>query len=546
MSHIKKIFSNRIFSYASCLIFAVIACAFALPSVFFNTLSWIQNIFVLNISWFYVLLVFFFFCMCLCLAFGPYGKIRLGLGAKPPRYSTFTWVAMLFSAGMGTGLLFSGVYEPLYHYFYPPVGEGGADPARELSYRLTFLHWGFSGWAIYTVMGLAIAYFSFRKGRPQRLSSIFYPLLKQKTAGSVGTAIDVLSVSAILFGVAVTLGRGSMQINSGLKELTGLPYSQLVQSGIICVVTVCAALSLLSGLNRGIRRLSELNIVLCLLLLLFTLFTGPTVFLFNSFVEHTGSYLQNLIGDMTRVGSLGSVEWRSRWTILYWAWWIAWAPFVGIFIARISEGRTIRQFVLACLIVPTVLSCLWFAVFGGTALHYHVTGTMDLKPFLQAEYSRVVFEFLKYLPFTKIMSVLTLFAVVIFFVTSSDSASYVVHHISSTGGKKAEVLDSSLEATHPLSEVTNPSLEATHPLSEATSSPSQDPAGRKEILSKIYWALLEGLLAMALICFGGIKSLELLVIVMAFPFSILMLLVCFVFLRELKKDFSLKSSDLLS
>lgn len=523
---IKKVFWNPIPIGASFLVFSVLGVIFAVPDFFFSSLSWIQNIFVLNISWFYVLLIFCFFCVCLYLAFGPYRKVRLGLISKP-RYSNFTWLSMLFSAGMGTGLMFSGVYEPLYHYFYPPVGEGGTEQSLALSFQLTFLHWGFSGWAIYTIMGVAMAYFFFRKNRPLRISCMCFPFLnqvdskraehhtkqnglsthatravaenskqryvKEKTKKIIGISIDVLSITVILFGVATTLGRGSLQINSGLKELFGIPYSQFVQSGIICVITLIATLSLLSGLNRGIRRLSEFNIFICVLLLLFTLFVGPTAFLLNSFVEYSGAYLQNLIGSMTYVNSLGSAEWRSQWTILYWAWWIAWSPFVGLFIARISEGRTIQQFVMGCLIVPTVLSCFWFVVFGCTAIQYHASGIMDLKPLLKTEYSMIIFEFFKHLPFSKIASVITLLAVVVFFITSSDSASYIVHRISHT---------------------------------------------KAPLFGKIYWAVLEGVLAMTIIYFGGMKALELLVIIMAFPFSFLLCLLCYTFFKELRKDFS--------
>ena len=496
---IKKTFWNPIFTGSFFLIFLVLFLAFSAPALFFSVLSWIQNVFVINISWFYVLLVFFFFCFCIYMAFGPYRKVRLGPSSRP-KYTRFTWIAMLFSAGMGTGLLFSGVYEPLYHYFHPPVGTGGTPESLQLSFQLTFLHWGFSGWAIYTVMGLAFAYFSFCKGFPWRISSICYPVstqnpVKRETSGIGGTAIDVLSVTVILFGVATTLGRGAMQINSGLKELFGISYSQLSQSVIISVITLAATASLLSGLDKGIRRLSELNIFVCVFLLLFILFTGPTAFLMDSFVEYSGAYLQNLLGSMTWVHSLGSTEWRSQWTILYWAWWIAWAPFVGLFIARISKGRTIQEFVLGSLLIPSLVSCIWFVVFGGTAIQYHLIGEMNLVSLLKTEYSMVVFEFLKLFPFTKLISVVTLFAVVIFFVTSSDSASYVIHNISNRTGKPS-------------------------------------------YFGKTYWALLEGVLAMVLIYFGGIEALQLLVIIVAFPFSLLLCFICYSFLKELRKDFT--------
>ena len=488
---IRKLFSFPVFTGTSLLVLLVVVCALSLPEVFLNILLWIQNIFVLYVSWFYVLLIFSFFCVCLYLAFGPYGGVRLGRTDRP-KYNSLTWLAMLFSAGMGTGLVFSGVYEPLYHYFYPFVGEGGTSESATLSFQLTFLHWGFSGWAVYTLMGLAMAYFLFCKNYPPRISGMLSPIFGKKMQGGWGQLVDILSIMVILFGVSATLGRGSLQINSGLKELFSLPYSGLMQGFIIGGVTLLSTVSVLSGLNKGIRRLSELNIFLCVLILLFILFTGPTVFLLNAFVEHTGNYLQNFLSLMTRVDSLGSVEWRSQWTILYWAWWIAWAPFVGLFIARISEGRTIRQFVTGALLVPSLLSALWFVVFGGSGIQYHIDKVMNLQPLLKTEYSLLVFEFLKHFPFSQFISLLMLLAVVIFFVTSSDSASYVIHHIA---GKTALPTDSA---------------------------------------GKVYWAVLEGVLAGVLIYFGGMKSMELLVIVMAFPFSILLCLIAVSFFKELK------------
>ncbi len=406
---------------------------------------------------------------------------------------------MLFSAGMGTGLLFSGVYEPLYHYVYPPTGERGTEHALSLSFQLTFLHWGFSGWAVYTLMGLAMSYLCFHGKARLRISDMLPFALQKKT----GILIDILTVTVILLGVATTLGRGALQINSGLKDLFGLPYSPLIQSGLVLVVTLMATVSLLSGLNKGIRFLSEWNIIVCVFLLLFVLLVGPTAFLLTSFVEHGGAYLKNLPKLMAF--SHGEVEWRSQWTTLYWAWWLAWAPFVGLFIARISEGRTIRQFVTGALLVPTVFSCLWFVVFGGTALQYHKMGLMNLEPLLKTEYSSLVFAFFQHLPWTKLVSGLALMAVVVFFVTSSDSASYVIHLMAETRNKTAD------KNTNPMEGVDK----------------------KQNRLSKVCWSALEGLLAMALIYFGGMKSMELLVIIMASPFSILFCLIVWSFFKQL-------------
>ena len=485
----QKIF-NSIFISSSLSVLSILIGSIVFPKWFFNTLTWIKATFVLNISWFYTLTIFCLFCFCLYLVFSSYGRIRLGSTSKP-RYNTFTWIAMLFSAGMGTGLLFSGVYEPLHHYLFPPLGKGSTPESMDLSFQLTFLHWGFSGWVVYTCVGLIVAYFCFQKKLPFRISSILHPFLKDKIHGPIGVIIDTVSITAILFGIATSLGRGTMQINSGLKHLFQLPFSEWSQGCIIITITIIATFSVLSGLNRGIRRLSEMNMILCLFLLIFMLFSGPTIFLLNSFVEYTGLYLQNLVTYMTRIQSLGPTDWRSKWTILYWAWWIAWAPFVGLFIARISEGRTVREFIIGCLVAPTVLSFIWFTVFGGTAIHYHIENLMNLEPFVKTEYSILAFKFLEHFPFAKVTTLITLITVAIFFITSSDSASYVIHRMSSTQKNPAKI-------------------------------------------GKIYWSFIEGLLALMLVFSGGIQSLELLVIITAFPFTILICLMVYGFFKELQ------------
>ena len=400
-------------------------------------------------------------------------------------------MAMLFSAGMGTGLLFSGVYEPLYHYFHPPAGPGATPSARDLSFQLTFLHWGVAGWAVYTFMGLAVSHFAFQKKLPLRISSLLYPFLKERVFGPAGKAVDIFSVTVILFGVSTTLGRGALQINSGLKELLNIPFSSLSQGLIIVVVTAVATLSVVSGLNRGIRRLSELSVFLCLFLLFFVLFSGPAVFILGSFVEQCGAYLQNLMGGITQVKHPGSAEWKSQWTILYWAWWMAWGPFMGVFIARISEGRTVQQCVLAGLTAPVLLSLLWFTVFGGAAIFYETENITNLQPFLKTEYSILIFKFLELLPLGKALSFISLFTVVVFFVTSSDSASYVIHRISSK-------------------------------------------AGSSPVWGKIYWSVLEGGLALMMVFSGGIHSLELLVILATFPFAVLMVVIAIGLLKDLR------------
>lgn len=486
-------FLNPISLSVSIFVVYILGLSIFFPQFLYNVLFWVQQVFVLSISWFYVLVIFLLFCLCIYLVFSRYGKLRIG-SLSQPKYNTFTWTAMLFSAGMGTGLIFSGVYEPVYHYVFPPVGQGLTEESLNLSYQLTFLHWGFSGWIIYTCMGLFFSHFCLYKKYPLRLSYMLTPIFKDKVHGPAGYLIDIIAVIAILFGVACSLGRGTMQMTSGLEHLFDLPIStQTNQIIIIAVITFCATLSVISGLNKGIRRLSEINIIICSLLLLLTLLIGPTVYVFNSFIEQSGAYIQNIVEQMTRIQSLGSVEWRSRWTIMYWAWWFAWSPFVGLFIAKISEGRTVRSFIIGAVLIPSLISFLWFSVFGGSALYYQMNQVIDLAPLLETEYSLLLFKFFEAFPFTKFFSILGLISVAVFFITSSDSASYIIHHIAASGNQKTS------------------------------------------LRWKIYWAVLEGLLALVLLISGGIQSLELLVIITAFPFTVLLLLTGYGFLKEMRK-----------
>ncbi len=488
MNDSKNNFLNPISIGSSLFVFFILSLSIFFPKILFKTLSWIQGIFVINISWFYILAIFLLFSLCLYLIFSRHGNIRLGAISKP-RYNNFTWISMLFSAGMGTGLLFSAVYEPLHHYIYPPTGKGLTEEAFNLSYQLTFLHWGFSGWIIYASMGMMFAYFCLYKKLPFRLSYMLYPIFKDKIKGPLGYMIDIFAVVAILFGVACSLGRGALQISSGVRYIFHFPISEQIQQiSIICGITAFATISVLSGLNKGIRRLSEVNIIFCFALLIFILSLGPTIHIFNSFVEQSGAYLQNLVSNLTQIRSLGSSEWRSQWTILYWAWWFAWSPFVGIFIAKISEGRTLRTFIIGTILIPSTISFLWFTVFGGTAIYYQMNGLIDLSSLLKSEYTLTLFKFLEAFPFAKISSIIGIITVALFFITSSDSASYVIHHISSK---------------------------------------------RVTQMGKTYWALLEGVLAIILLLSGGLRSLELLVIITAFPFTILLLVACYGFLKEI-------------
>ncbi len=318
----------------------------------------IQGWIISRLGWFYTLAVATFLVFVIGLALSSFGRIKLGPPDSEPEFGFVTWIAMLFSAGMGIGLMFYGVAEPVLHYASPPTGQGGTIAAAREALPLTLLHWGLHAWAIYAVVGLAIAYFSFRHGLPLTIRSTLFPVLGNRINGWAGHAVDIFAVLGTMFGIATSLGFGVMQVNAGLGYLFGLPENLGVQVTLIAVVTGAATLSVASGLGKGIRRLSELNIVLALLLLVFVLLAGPTEFLMQALVQNTGAYLGDLVADTFNLYAYQPNDWIGDWTLFYWGWWISWAPFVGVFIARVSRGRTIREFAIGVLGVPTLLAAL--------------------------------------------------------------------------------------------------------------------------------------------------------------------------------------------
>ncbi len=337
--------------------------------------GWLQQEITTHFSWLYILSMTGFLCFALFLGFSRYGKLRLGSDVDRPEFGTATWFAMLFSAGMGIGMLFYGVVEPVSHYLSPPRGEAASLLAARESMGITLFHWGFHPWALYALVALALAYFGFRRGLPLSFRSVFYPILGSRIHGRLGDCIDILAVLATLFGLATSLGLGAKQVNAGLYYVFGLEQGTGIQVTIIACITAVAVASLVSGLDVGIRRLSELNMGLAGFLLLFLFVFGPTVFLFNSLVENVGEYLRYLpkASFWTASYQEGSASgWLGGWTVFYWGWWIAWSPFVGMFIARISKGRTIREFIAGTLLVPTGVAAIWMTGFGSTALHQEI------------------------------------------------------------------------------------------------------------------------------------------------------------------------------
>jgi glycine betaine transporter len=391
-----------------------------------------------NFGWVFILSSFGFLAFSIYLAASRYGRIRLGGDDERPEFSTVSWVAMMFSAGMGIGLMFFGVAEPMSHMGTPPFGL--ADPntkgAAQVAMEYSYFHWALHPWAIYAIVGLALAYFCFRKGMPNLISTAFYPLLGDRVYGPVGKTIDILAIFATLFGSATSLGLGALQINQGLNVLFGVGGKNSVGMAIvvIAVLTVCFILSAISGVHRGIQWLANTNMVLAVFLLLFLFVLGPTVFILDTFVQSIGGYLANIIPMSFRTASYGDSAFVSGWTVFYWAWWISWAPFVGTFIARISRGRTIREFVVGVILVPSVVSFVWFAILGGTAIDLQLSGAADIAgPVSAGNQPGALFLTLQQFPLFWLTALIVVVLVALFFISGADAASVVMGMLSSRG-----------------------------------------------------------------------------------------------------------------
>ena len=387
-------------------------------------------------GWFYMLAVAIFLMSIIALAFSPYGSIKLGPDHAEAEYKFLEWFAMLFSAGYGIALLFYGVAEPVLHFASPPLSTPQTIAAAKEAMQIAYFHWGFHIWAIYGVVGLSLAYFSFRHGLPLSVRSTLYPLIGDKIHGPIGHTVDVFAIVGTMFGIATSLGLSVAQINAGLNYLLPemVPVSTTVQVIIIVLVTAAALVSVLAGMDKGVKRLSILNMVLATALMLFVFIVGPSIFILNAFMENTGSYLGNIVERTFSLQAYQSSDWIGSWTLFIFAWTIAWAPFVGLFIAKISRGRTIREFVLGVMLVPTLFTFFWFSVFGDTALHMiMVDGYTSLISEVQNNQAIALFKLLEQLPFTQIVSSLTVLLIITFFVTSSDSGSLVIDALAAGG-----------------------------------------------------------------------------------------------------------------
>ncbi|WP_018994508.1 MULTISPECIES: BCCT family transporter [unclassified Thioalkalivibrio] len=437
------------------------------------------------LGWYYVLVVTVFLVFSVYLMFSRYGGIRLGDQFEAPRFSYAAWFAMLFSAGMGIGLLFWSIAEPMYHYLDPPHADGETSAAAAEAMRYTFFHWGLHAWAIYIVVGLSLAYYAYRHNLPLLIRSSLYPFIGDRIYGPWGHLIDIVALFGTMFGVATSLGLGVMQINSGLNYVFGIEESTAMQIILVAIITLIAVGSVALGVDRGIKRLSNFNIGLAVILLALLLIMGPTLFILRLLVESTGVYVQHLPEMSLWADTIDETGWATAWTIFYWGWWISWAPYVGMFIARVSRGRTIREFVAGVLLAPTAAAFVWLSVFGGTAMGYEVGGVANISGAVEESVSTALFATIEAMPLWDWLAVLAMAAatvlIVTFFVTSSDSGSLVIDTLAS-------------------GDVRNPT-----------------------VTQRVYWAILEGVVASILLLAGGLAALQAAAISVGLPFSVVML-----------------------
>ncbi len=498
---------NRVFLISGLAIILFVALTLIFPTqaepIFSSTRDWLTA----NLDWFFISAANVFVILCLVLIFSPLGKVRIGGTEASADFSYLGWFSMLFAAGMGIGLMFYGVSEPLSHFTaayggtemgeagrvdWAPLGGAGGDAeaARRLGMAATIYHWALHPWAIYAVLALGLAIFSFNKGLPLTVRSIFYPLLGERVWGWPGHVIDILAILATLFGLATSLGLGASQAAAGLSTLFGTPEGVTMEVVLVVGITLIALISVVAGLEAGVKRLSQVNMTLAALLMLFVIIVGPTLGILTGFFANLGAYLQNLPALANPIGREDS-NFSQGWTAFYWAWWISWSPFVGMFIARVSRGRTVREFLTAVLLIPSVACVLWMTVFGGTAITQYLGGYQDAAA---AELPLQLFAMLDALPLAQITSFIGIILVVVFFVTSSDSGSLVIDTISA-GGK--------VNAPTP---------------------------------QRVFWCTFEGLVAIALILGGGLIALQAMAVSAGFPFTIVLLVACISLVKGLMSE----------
>lgn len=478
-----------------------ILTALVWPDQSANLFNGLFNLIIGQFSWLYMIGATVFVGFCLVIGLSKYGKIKLGKDDEKPAYKMFSWVAMLFCCGTGIGLLFWCTSEPMMHYAAAPFTDSNTALAAQQALRQSFFHWGIHPWAIYVVVGLSLAYFGFRKDLPPLLSSSLYPFMGEKgMVGPLGKTIDIIAIVCTVFGVATSLGMGAMQVATGLNYLYGIPSSMVTFVVIVLITTVIFIMSSITGINKGIKWLSNINLTMAIILLAFIMTLGPTGYILNTFSQVMGDYLQNIVWMSFFVDSNGETAaltyegWIGSWTIFYWAWWLAWAPFVGTFIARISRGRTIRQFIFGVLVIPTLFSCIWFSAFGGTALHMELFEGISISAAVAENSTTAIFAMLSNLPLSTFLSLISMLIVLIFFITSADSATYVVSMMSSKGN------------LYP------------------------------DIKLKILWGVITASVALLLLLAGGLAPMQKISIAIAFPFLFVMFLCIFSMFKFLGQE----------
>ncbi len=480
----------------------IITAIMAVWSIFFKDsfTSFSDKIFsvlTVDFGWSYLLSMTAFVAFCLFIAFSKYGKIKLGPDDSKPEYNTVSWFAMLFGAGMGVGLVFWGVAEPLSHFIAPMGLESASTEAADFAMKTSFMHWGIHPWANYCVLGLALAYFQFRKGKPGLISSIFEPLIGEKGVnGAIGKTIDILAIFATVAGITTSLGLGVLQINSGINYLFGIPKTLFVQIIIIVVFSVIYIWSAVAGIEKGIKVVSDVNLYLAFAIMVLAVIVGPRLAMIDSFVNGLGQYIGNFIGDSMYTNTYGDNSWVNAWRIFYWAWWIAWAPFVGAFIARISRGRTIKEFVFGVVLAPAIGSLVWFAIFGSLGINLGIKEILSTEVMtnIVASPETALFIVMESYPLGKILSIISMVLVCTFFITSANSGTFVLSMLSTEG--------------------------------------NLNPPNSK----KVVWGVVQSLLAVGLLIAGGLKPLQTISIIAAFPFIFIMIFACISLVKALRKE----------
>lgn len=488
---------NRVFYISLAIVLPMCLWAVVANESFSNSANYTLSFLTTKFGWLYLIAMLAFVIFAISIAFSKYGSIKLGPDDSKPEYSTTSWFAMLFGAGMGIGLIFWGVAEPLSHFITPKGSiTPGSIEAADFAIKSSFLHWGIHPWAGYSIIGLALAYFQFRKGKSGLISSLLEPILGDKVNGWMGIAIDSLAVFATIAGIATSLGLGTMQINSGLNYLFNVPNNSVTQVIIIVITTFVFIATAVSGVDKGIKKISDINLVLAVIVTVAAFLVGPTLEIINNFTSGLGNYAQNIISDSMAISAYGDNSWANKWTIFYWAWWIAWAPFVGTFIARISKGRTIREFIVGVIVAPALASFIFFSIFGtlGIDLALGQNMAMESVKAIASDVSIAFFAVMSNYKLGFIISVITIILLITFFITSANSATFVLGMFTSNG--------------------------------------DLNPSNKK----KVMLGLLQSLLAIVLLLTGGLNALQTSSLVAAFPFIFIMILACICLVKELKKE----------